>query len=109
MTAFIWATRPTSLPPAKPTWPLYVLWWVAGDRVPEWCEAVERLEHLHDHGTTAEAFDWEMPFDAAGQACRLDRGRIKCLPSRTEGPTTDPDSLHVIPHERRIPLSTELC
>jgi len=59
--------------------PIYVLWWVAGDHVPTWREACERLEHLQDHGATAWAFDWKTPFDAGEQAYSVDRARIKLI------------------------------
>jgi hypothetical protein len=36
----------------KPQWPTYVAWWVSDDHVPTWAEAVERCEHLHDHGAS---------------------------------------------------------
>jgi hypothetical protein len=58
----------------KPAWPTYAAWWVADDHRPTWQEAMARLEHLHDHGSSAVAFDFRSPFDAAGCATRLDRG-----------------------------------
>lgn len=63
----------------KPNWPPYVLWWVAGDHTPFWSDAVERLEHLHDHGPTASAFNFKQPFDARSQSTAIDRGRVKVL------------------------------
>lgn len=83
-----WFAKPI-LPPtlhraAKPAWPPYVLWWVAQDHVPNWREAVERLEHLHDHGATAHAFDWKTPFDADGAPCSIDRARIKLIAERNK-------------------------
>lgn len=58
------------LPPA---WPTYAAWWVAEDHRPTWAEAIARLEHLHDHGASAMAFDFRTPFDANGHATRLQR------------------------------------
>lgn len=59
------------LPPA---WPTYAAWWVTDDHRPTWEEAVTRLEHLHDHGASATAFDFRAPFDAVGSPIRLHRG-----------------------------------
>lgn len=50
----------------KPAWPVYVAWWVADDEAPSWEEAMARLDHLHQHGATAQAFDFKSPFDFAG-------------------------------------------
>ncbi|WP_374303407.1 DUF3291 domain-containing protein [Ferrovibrio sp.] len=73
-----WFLKP-KLPPEKPAWPPYVLWWVAGDHVPDWREAVTRHEHLHDHGASAWAFDWKTPFDAQGHATQIDREAVRRL------------------------------
>jgi hypothetical protein len=50
----------------KPAWPTYVMWWVADDHTPSWHEASERLECLHDHGPTRDAFNFGTGFDAEG-------------------------------------------
>ena len=50
----------------RPQWPPYVLWWEESGRHPAWREAVERHQHLHDHGPTAHAFTFKRPFDASG-------------------------------------------
>jgi hypothetical protein len=71
-----WFAKPI-LPPAKPAWPPYVLWWVAADHVPDWREACDRLEHLHDHGASAQAFDWKTPFDASGASYSIDRESVR--------------------------------
>ncbi len=60
----------------KPAWPTYAAWWVADDDWPDWPEANARLEHLHDHGASAIAFDFRSPFDAEDRPTLLDRGRI---------------------------------
>ncbi len=73
-----WFQRPAA-PPLKPAWPPYVLWWVAADHVPDWREAVERHEYLHDHGASAHAFDWKAPFDAEGRPASLDRDAVRRL------------------------------
>jgi hypothetical protein len=38
-------------------WPALVLWWA--DRRPDWTEAVERFERLHDHGPGPTAFHFK--------------------------------------------------
>ena len=50
----------------KPQWPTYAIWWVDDDHVPTWREACDRLEHLHDHGSTPVAFDFRSPFQEQG-------------------------------------------
>ncbi|MEX3010112.1 DUF3291 domain-containing protein [Hoeflea sp. TYP-13] len=63
----------------KPRWPPYALWWVDGGHTPSWTEAVERHEHLHDHGVSAFAFTFKQPFDARGHVCLVDRERLKAI------------------------------
>ena len=48
-------------------WPTYVVWWLPDGQVPTVEEAIARLEHLHDHGATPQAFSFTTAFDAAGQ------------------------------------------
>lgn len=57
----------------KPAWPPYVLWWVEGDYIPTWAEAVARHEFLHDHGVGPSAFGFKQPFDQDGQSTTIDR------------------------------------
>ena len=40
-------------------------------------QGAKRLEHLHDNGPTAHAFDFKAPFDAEAQPLRMDRGKIQ--------------------------------
>ncbi len=61
----------------NPEWPTYVAWWVEDDHIPTRQDASQRLEHLHDHGSTPHAFDFKTPFDAAGQPWRMDREKIR--------------------------------
>lgn len=61
----------------KGSWPGYVLWWVNDDHIPYWSEGVERLEHLHDHGTSAYAFNFKQTFNWEGNEIVLDREAIK--------------------------------
>lgn len=72
-----WFLKPVLSPLQKPAWPPYVLWWVAGDHVPDWHEAVERHEYLHDHGPSPRAFDWKTTFDAQGQPTVIDRDLVR--------------------------------
>ena len=48
----------------KPEWPSYTAWWVADDHIPDWYEARERLEQLHDQGPSPQAFDFRRAFGA---------------------------------------------
>ncbi|MGI9462714.1 MAG: DUF3291 domain-containing protein, partial [Aestuariivirgaceae bacterium] len=63
----------------KPEWPPYVLWWVDGQHKPDWTQAVERHEHLHDHGPSAYAFTFKQPFDTAGKAMVLDKVKVRAI------------------------------
>jgi Domain of unknown function (DUF3291) len=57
-------------------WPSYVAWWIPEASTPSWQAGVERLERLHDHGPTPEAFNFKMAFDAEGKPMWLDRERV---------------------------------
>ena len=61
----------------KPEWPTYVAWWVPDGHTPEWSEAVERHQHLHDHGPNPYAFDFKHPFGPEGESVELDRTLVK--------------------------------
>lgn len=61
----------------KPEWPTSVAWWVPDGHTPEWSEAVERHQYLHDHGPSSYAFDLKHPFGADGKPIELDRALIK--------------------------------
>ena len=67
----------------KPAWPIYVAWWVADDEWPDWRNANTRLEHLHDHGSTAFAFDFRSPFGADGQPIKVNQPRITAARAST--------------------------
>ena len=60
-----------------PEWPTFVAWWVDDDHTPTREEATEKLEHLHDQGSTPQAFDFKTPFDADGQPWRMEREKIQ--------------------------------
>lgn len=63
----------------KPQWPPYAVWWVDGNHVPDWSEAVERHGQLHRLGPTASAFNFKRIFNADGSAGDADRGEIRRL------------------------------
>ncbi|WP_417666496.1 DUF3291 domain-containing protein [Roseibium sp.] len=69
--------REWNIPPED--WPGYVLWWAPDGHRPNWREAVERHEHLADHGPTSHAFNFKQPFAPDGKATRLDIKRIKSI------------------------------
>lgn len=71
----------------KPSWPPYVAWWVGPDHIPQWSEAAERLEHLHDHGPTPRAFSFKRAFDPEGNAYRTDGARLRTLIAANEATT----------------------
>lgn len=52
-------------------WPSYAAWWVDQAHRPNWSEAVERIDHLHVHGSTPTAFTFLKPFDALGEPARI--------------------------------------
>jgi hypothetical protein len=52
---------------------VYVAGWVADDATPSWEEAMARLDHLHEHGSSPQAFDFKAPFDAAGNPATIRR------------------------------------
>ena len=42
-----------------------VLWWVPAGTIPSVENAVTRLDHLREHGSTPRAFTFKQPYDAA--------------------------------------------
>ncbi len=59
-------------------WPALVLWWTQQGR-PDWAEAVERFEHLHDHGPGPKAFNFKEPYGPDGEKTTIDRARVREL------------------------------
>lgn len=55
----------------KGAWPSYVAWWVDEHHRPNWDEAVVRIDRLHVHGSTPEAFTFRKPFDPSGSLVRM--------------------------------------
>jgi len=62
-----------------PGWPTYVAWWVADDHTPDYHEAVERHQHLHDHGPTPTAFTFQQAFGPDGQPLVIDHARVEAI------------------------------
>lgn len=58
-------------------WPALVLWWTKSR--PGWAEAVERFEHLHDHGSGPKAFHFKDPYGPDGEPISIDRARVREL------------------------------
>lgn len=50
----------------KPEWPSYAMWWVNDDHTPQWQEACQKLEQLHDEGPSSSVFDFKNAFDEMG-------------------------------------------
>ena len=48
------------------------LWWIAAGEIPTVNEAKERLEHLHEHGSTPHAFTFKKRFEPAADAITED-------------------------------------
>jgi hypothetical protein len=55
----------------KPEWPSYAMWWVPDDTIPTWSDSRQRLEHLHDDGSTAVSFGFRNPFASDGTPTQL--------------------------------------
>ena len=58
-------------------WPALVLWWTP--RRPDWTEAVERFERLHDQGAGPDAFNFKAPYGPDGEKISIDRARMREL------------------------------
>ena len=50
-----------------PEWPTYACWWISDTYIPQWSEACDFLEKLHDNGPSAEVFNLDCCFDAEGR------------------------------------------
>jgi Domain of unknown function (DUF3291) len=55
----------------KPEWPSYAMWWIADDSIPQWQEACNKLEKLHDEGPSPDVFDFKVCFDEHGNRIDL--------------------------------------
>lgn len=47
--------------------PAHVLWWIEAGEIPSQAEGCRRIEHLHEHGSTAWAFMANKPFNSEGE------------------------------------------
>lgn len=63
----------------KNDWPPLVLWWVEAGHDPDWDQATERLEWLHDHGPSSRAFTFKQAYSLEGEPLEIDRVRVKAL------------------------------
>ncbi|HEX5935246.1 MAG TPA: DUF3291 domain-containing protein [Pseudorhizobium sp.] len=72
---------------AERRWPALVLWWT--DHRPDWTEAVQRFEHLHDHGAGPHAFHFKNPYDPHDSPVSIDRVRVRELAAVNAGKTGD--------------------
>lgn len=68
----------------KPEWPSYAAWWVADDHRPDWVEAKQRLEYLHDHGPSEVAFDLRSPRGPDGAPLTIDRQAARAIVERAD-------------------------
>src|SRR5262249_7755666 len=59
----------------KGAWPGYVAWWVEESHRPSWKEAADRIDRLHEQGSTPEAFSFRKAFDSTGAPVRMNWGR----------------------------------
>lgn len=66
----------------RQAWPALVLWWVGDDTRPSWADGAERLESLHDDGSTPRAFTFKAPFCPDGNAITIDRDNVKAIAGR---------------------------
>jgi hypothetical protein len=73
-----------------PQWPSYAVWWVEDDHVPDWHEASAKLERLHDHGPTPEAFDFRSPFGPDGAPTAVEREAARNIIGRAAHARPDP-------------------
>ncbi len=51
--------------------PHFVMWWVADGHIPTLQEAMERLKHLQDNGSTDHAFGWDAVDTSAWRRCEV--------------------------------------
>ncbi len=61
----------------QPGLPEQVAWWIEEGEAPTWQEAAIRMDRLHDHGPTPEAFNLKQAFDSEGKPYRLDNTAVR--------------------------------
>jgi Domain of unknown function (DUF3291) len=54
-----------------PQWPTYAIWWIPDEYTPQWKEACDKLEQLHDEGPSPKVFNFKRCFDALGNLIDL--------------------------------------
>ena len=72
--AFVYQSAHTEVMRQRKSWferfdgMYYALWWVPAGHIPGIAEAKERLEHLRNHGESAQAFTFARLYPAPGSA-----------------------------------------
>lgn len=61
----------------RPGVPTSVGWWVEKDHEVDWQEGADRMDYLHQHGSTPFAFSMAKPFDEEGNPYKLNREIMK--------------------------------
>ena len=73
-----------------PVWPTHAAWWVPDDHIPQWHEANDRLERLHERGPGPLAFTLGRAFAADGTMVEVDRAEVQRIAGRaTVSPSGD--------------------
>ena len=79
----------------KPEWPSYAAWWVADDHIPDWYEANQRLEHLHDKGPSPHSFDFRVAFGPGDERLTINRSVVRELLGRATVGQADADARQI--------------
>lgn len=79
----------------KPEWPSYAAWWVADDHIPDWHEANQRLEHLHDKGPSPHSFDFRVAFGPGHEPVTINRSVVRELLGRATVGQHDADARQI--------------
>ncbi len=80
-------------------WPPLVLWWIEAGLRPDWQQAAERLEWLHNHGPSHGAFTFKQAYGPHGENLQIDRARIKDLVEANA-----PGQIDLLAQLRHIPV-----
>jgi hypothetical protein len=57
--------------------PGYAAWWIDEEQKLGWNDACERIDHLHQNGSTPFSFNFSQAFDAEGKPYKLDTALVK--------------------------------
>jgi hypothetical protein len=49
----------------------FVMWWIEDDHIPTLEEAMQRLAHLQEHGSSDHAFGWDAVEMTAYRQCEI--------------------------------------